>query len=289
MQKTQYLLLVAALVVIVGLSFLPKTVVKNPDKALQTENKQPTIEKDATAAPDSATQTQPNLQTMHQAELTADQRKQVAALQQKMDKANTEKDKTVWLDSLVSLLQSANQYDSAAYFAENFAKNYANVGNFVRTGDAYYGALQFTMDEKKAQNVGEKARQYFQKALDQNPNLSEVKIKLGLTYVASPTPMQGILLIREVLKEEPENIFALMSLGKLSIQSGQFDKAIGRFQQILGLQADNAEAKFLLAYSLGESGKKTEAIKLLEELKKQSKDPAVLMQTDGYLKQLEGK
>ena len=57
--------------------------------------------------------------------------------------------------------------------------------------------------------------------------------------------MQGILLIREVLKSEPENTFAIMSLGKLSIQSGQYDKAIERFRQVLDLQKDNIEAKFL--------------------------------------------
>ena len=97
-------------------------------------------------------------------------------------------------------------------------------------------------------------------------------------------------MIREVLKKEPENTFAIMSLGKLSIQSGQYDKAIERFKQLLEIQKDNVEAKFLLAVSFGETGKKEDALKLLEEIKKTSKDPAVLMQTETYWKQLnEGK
>lgn len=288
MLKSHYILLVAAFLLITGLSFLPKTVVKNPDKAI-AGNEKTKVEKDATTEPAAETPKEADITAMHNTALNEKQQKDLARLQQKFESAAQEKDKAVWLDSCIVLLQSANKYDSAATLAENFASKYNTPPNLMRAGDAYYGALQFSMNEKKAQELGEKARKYFQQVVDKDANFSEAKVKLGLTYVASPTPMQGILLIREVLKEEPENVFAIMSLGKLSIQSSQYDKAVDRFRQVLGLQPDNMEAKFLLAVSLGESGKKTEAIALLKELKNSSKDPAVLMQTESYLKQLEGK
>jgi predicted Zn-dependent protease len=288
MLKSHYILLVAAFLLIAGLSFLPKTVVKNPDKAVKGSEKA-NVEKEATASPAKEPPKEADITAMHNTALNEKQQKDLARLQQKFESAAQEKDKAVWLDSCIVLLQSANKYDTAAILAENFASKYNTLPNLMRAGDAYYGALQFSMNEKKAQELGEKARKYFQQVVDKDANFSEAKVKLGLTYVASPTPMQGILLIREVLKEEPENVFAIMSLGKLSIQSNQYDKAVDRFRQVLGLQPDNVEAKFLLAVSLGESGKKTEAVALLKELKNSSKDPAVLMQTESYLKQLEEK
>jgi tetratricopeptide (TPR) repeat protein len=292
MLKIHYILLAAAFILITGLSFLPKTVVKNLDKELSenTDSKSNTSKDknklaDSTETPHSDN---PNdITAMHNAEMTQEQKNKLAKFSKSFETANENtKVKGQWLDSMIVLLQSANRYDTAALLAGNFAETNNTTANLMRAGDTYYSSLQFSMNEEKTKEFAEKARKYFQKVVDKEPDFSEAKVKLGLTYVASPTPMQGILLIREVLKSEPENTFAIMSLGKLSIQSGQYDKAVERFRQVLDLQKDNIEAKFLLAVSLGESGKKTEAISLLEELKKTTTDPAVLMQTETYLKQL---
>lgn len=287
MNKIHYILLASAFVLITGLSFLPKTVVKNLDKELTTDSK--TSNKDTSHTENEVaenTTKDANVVGMHNAEMTGEQKAKLAKFSKSFETAKEEKAKSVFLDSIVVVLQSANRYDSAALLAGNFVETYPNTLNLLRAGDNYYSALQFSMNEAKSKEFAEKSRSYFQKIVDKEPDFSEAKVKLGLTYINSPSPMQGILMIREVLKNEPENIFAIMSLGKLSIQSGQYDKAIERFKQLLEIQKDNLEAKFLLAVSLGETGKKAEAIKLLEKLKTETNDPAVLMQTESYLKQL---
>ncbi len=288
MNKIHYILLASAFVLITGLSFLPKTVVKNLDKELTNDSK--TSNKDTSHTESLATNEvaakDANVVGMHNAEMTGEQKIKLAKFSKSFETATEEKAKSVFLDSMIVVLQSANRYDSAALLAGNFVETYQTTPNLLRAGDNYYSALQFSMNETKSKEFAEKARSYFQKIVDKEPDFSEAKVKLGLTYINSPTPMQGILMIREVLKNEPENIFAIMSLGKLSIQSGQYDKAIERFKQLLEIQKDNLEAKFLLAVSLGETGKKAEAIKLLEKLKTETNDPAVLMQTESYLKQL---
>jgi Flp pilus assembly protein TadD len=286
MNKTQYILLALAFLLITALSFLPKTVVKNIDKELstKTDTKQENTNSVAQASNDSA------VTSMHNTSINEEQLSRLSNFSKSFQTAKDEKTKAIWIDSMIILLQSANKYDSAATIAATFADSYATTSNFLRAGDTYYSALQFSMNEQKSKEFAEKARNYFQKIVDKEPDFSEAKVKLGLTYIVSATPMQGILMIREVLKKEPENTFAIMSLGKLSIQSGQYDKAIERFKQLLEIQKDNVEAKFLLAVSLGETGKKEDALKLLEEIKQTSKDPAVLMQTETYWKQLsEGK
>ena len=58
----------------------------------------------------------------------------------------------------------------------------------------------------------------------------------------------------------------------MSIQSGQFDKAVGRFETILKLEPDNKEALYYLATAYEGKGDKKKAIELLEKLKQQVTD-----------------
>jgi tetratricopeptide (TPR) repeat protein len=281
MLKSQYILIGVGVLTIALLSFLPKTVVKNLDKEVA---EQPAATNKA-ASQDSTQSTTPNVEELHNTSLTAAQQSTLQQLNELFAKAKDEKEKTRWLDSIVFVLQSANKYDTAANIVGDFAAQYTSADVQMRAGDAYMGAFQFSMQPQKAQELGVKARGFYEKVLAQQPNNSEAKVKVGLTYVSSPNPMQGILLIREVLSKEPDNQFAIMSLGKLAMQSGQYDKAIERFRRLLELDAENIEAKFLLAVSLLESGKKDEATKLLKELQATTQDPAVKMQVESLLKQ----
>ncbi len=66
------------------------------------------------------------------------------------------------------------------------------------------------------------------------------KIERAINMVtSSPSPMPGIMLLREVLEEDPENIKALSALGLFSIQSNQLVKAIARFEQIVDIDSQN--------------------------------------------------
>ena len=59
----------------------------------------------------------------------------------------------------------------------------------------------------------------------------DAKIKTAVEIITSGkgSPMKGITLLKEVLEEDENNTEALYYLGVFSIQSGQFDKGIGRF------------------------------------------------------------
>lgn len=60
-------------------------------------------------------------------------------------------------------------------------------------------------------------------------------------------PMQGILKIREVAEKYPGNVKANFTLGMLSMQTGQYIKAVGRFETVLETQPENADAWRMLA------------------------------------------
>ncbi len=127
-----------------------------------------------------------------------------------------------------------------------------------------------------------KTRAYYQKALDQNPDLLSAKANMAMTYVNTPSPMQGILLLREVLDADPTNELALFNLGILSMRSNQYTKAVERFQQILQNHPTNTKAQFYLGVCLVELGRNEEAAKVLAEVKQTEKDP-VIQQAIGEL------
>jgi Flp pilus assembly protein TadD len=97
--------------------------------------------------------------------------------------------------------------------------------------------------------------------------------------------MQGIALLREVLEEDPDNEQATFNLGILSIQSGQYDRAVERFEKLATLYPENLQAQFYLGLSYLETGKRAKARKQFEKVKELDADPAVQAAVDGYLEE----
>lgn len=71
---------------------------------------------------------------------------------------------------------------------------------------------------------------------------TEMKINQAINMVqGGGQPMQGIMMLRDILKDEPNNIKVLYQLGLFSIQSNQLDKAVERFEAVV--DQNNAEYK----------------------------------------------
>ena len=120
------------------------------------------------------------------------------------------------------------------------------------------------------------AKVLFEKALVLDPANDSSKIGLGACYLfgnISDNPMQGILPIREIAQRDPGNVYAQMILGLGGKKSGQFDKAIERFQIIVKKEPENIEALFNLAECYEEKGDKINAVKWYEAVKKLVKVP----------------
>lgn len=65
-------------------------------------------------------------------------------------------------------------------------------------------------------------------------------------------PMQTILKIAKVAQEHPENQKAQLTLGLLSLQTGQFENAVVRFSNLVSLDSSNGESwKYLAQARLG--------------------------------------
>ena len=165
-------------------------------------------------------------------------------LRQKFFNSTNNKKSTIFADSLATLYSRKGNYDSATWFADHLVNEVANAENLLKAGSVYYHAFEHASDANSAKEFGEGAREYLNKALEKNPDLLEAKVKLGMTYVASPDPMKGITMLREVLETDPDNQLALFYLGILSIQSSQYDLAADRFSKLLAQNPDHVQAHF---------------------------------------------
>ena len=106
-----------------------------------------------------------------------------------------------------------------------------------------------------------------------------------MTYISS-SPMQGINMLMEVLKADPQNESALFNLGMLSIQSGQNEKAVERLETLVKINPNHTQAQLLLGIAWMNLGDKTKARAQFEKVKQMDKDPAVQATVDSYLKDL---
>jgi outer membrane protein len=161
-------------------------------------------------------------------------------------------------------------FDSAAFYFAKLATIEPSLINTIKTADTYNEAFGLAIDPVKAEELAEKARSYYTKAMAIDPENLYAKTNLATTYVKSQTPMKGITMLREVLDTNPNYIPAILSLGTLSMQSNQYDKAVLRFQKVLSIDPKNVNAKLGLAYSFVETKKKAEAKVIFEGLLKEN-------------------
>ena len=277
MKRSIILVCVSAVALVGTLFSLPKVVVN-------TKNQKVSTEQTAAQEPASEGHLAESANTNHSSQaLTAEQQQKIESLRTGYNQA-TAGDRIAAAAKLSDAFAQYQKFDSAAYYAEQAALLSPTVESWLRAGDRYYEAFGFAVDESKAKRMGEKTREYYQKALDQNPSLLAAKANMAMTYVNSASPMQGIMMLREILDTDPTNELALFNLGILSMRSNQYSKAVERFQQILLNNPSNTKAQFYLGVSLVELGRNDEARKVLAEVKKKETDP-VIQQAIGELEQ----
>jgi tetratricopeptide (TPR) repeat protein len=269
MNRSILLIIVFATVLTGGLYSLPKVVVNTKERKLVGAQESTTTSEEKAPKENSRTSVE------HSAPLTSDQQSTVNKLFQQYISAADSRTKSVAALKLSDFYVETKKLDSAAKYAEQVAILEPSESNILMAGDRYFNAFGFAADDQKLAKLGAKARDWYQKAIDKNPNLLNVKANLAMTYVSTETPMQGIMMLREVLAADPTNEVALFNLGMLSMRSNQYEKATERFRQLLKIRPENTKARFYLGVSLAQIGKNKEALEELAIVKEKETDPTI--------------
>lgn len=150
----------------------------------------------------------------------------------------------------------------AGYYAEEVA-NLENTGQaWGLAGTTFILCAQQTDQDKTRQFCSSRALKAFENAISLEPEAVSHRINLALAFTDFPpadNPMKGILMLRELDTQYPDNPSVLFHLGRLAIQTGQWDRAVERLSRSVELNPDNRPAWCLLAQAYGETGNQAKA------------------------------
>ncbi|OGX90500.1 tetratricopeptide repeat protein [Hymenobacter coccineus] len=300
----QVLVLVLALALVGGLFVLPKGIVKPKEgKAELTNDAARTANRDgggpatngskadASSGPVSAEAgptTSPEGPTSAAPHTTAskEQRQELDRLVGQFAKAGTPAQKAEAATLLARRYENVQRFDSAGYYYEQLAAAQPGPQALQQAADAYFQAFSFASSDERIKLLGGKARDLYTKVLAKSPNNLDAKTNLGMTYMASDNPVQGVTLLREVLAADPNNERALYDLGILAVQSNQYDKAVERFQQLVKVNPKNVNAQFYLGVTSARTGAKEQARAAFLAAKSLSADPALAASVEEELAKL---
>mgnify|MGYP001799607675 CR=1 FL=1 len=270
MLKVRVILGVVAVLLIFGMYQMPRIVVENDviNDAQQLSQ------------PEDLNEESPE---GHSTTVDAEQAKIIASLREKLDVERNPKNFVNFADSLGRLYVKASNFDSAFYYSQKILEADPGKEGQLTSGLLVYRIFEVTNDPKKAQALGLRVRNLLEPIYEETKEES-LKIKLGMTYVVTSNPMQGILMIREVLEENPQNTEALFQLGLLAVQSGQTEKAIERFEAVLKITPNDWNSVLYLGISHAELGQVDMAKKYFDRIMEDSNDPVLLQIASNYLK-----
>lgn len=133
------------------------------------------------------------------------------------------------------------------------------------------------------------AKDLFERSLRINDKNDSTIVGLGACYIfgnIANNPMEGILKVRQVAEKDSTNVFAQMVLGQGSLLSGQYDKAIDRFEKVLAIQPVNLEAILLMAEVFERKEDKANAIKWYSKALPLAPNPAMISALEKRINEL---
>lgn len=206
---------------------------------------------------------------------------------QKLDEAiKTSSDKKSAFENMIRMWDSLRNPSIAAYYMEQASEVSPSESNWMETANRYYAATRF-VEESSRPILFAKAKECFEHVLELNPNNLDAKINLASCYVeGGADPMKGIGMMREIEKTDSNNVNLQLNFAFFSEKSGQWDKAISRFEKVLKIQPDFIEAYLHLADAYQQKGDKAKAIESLQKYIALVDDIAIKTEVQDYINKL---
>jgi tetratricopeptide (TPR) repeat protein len=199
---------------------------------------------------------------------------------------NSSPDKKSAFEKVINTWDSLRQPAVAAFYMEQAAVASPIAKNWTEAGNRYYAATRFVKEDQR-HVLFEKAMECYEKSLQLAPDDTEVKISLAACYVeGSSEPMKGIGMLKEIEKTDSNNVNLQLNFAFFSERSGQWDKAIARFEKVLKIQPDFIEAYLHLADAYQQMGDKKKTIESLEKYIALEKDVTIKAEIQDYINKL---
>jgi lipopolysaccharide biosynthesis regulator YciM len=173
---------------------------------------------------------------------------------------------------------------SAKYFAE-YSKLEKSEKNLTFASENFIGLLNNEPDASVKAWQANQAIEVLNKVIEINPKNTSAQIALATCYTdGTGETMKGVQMLLGIVRKDSNNIPAALTLGALAIKSGQWPKAITRFEGILQKDPKNKEAMYSLAEAYKGSGNIVKAKELFNNCKKLVNNPSFSKEIDEYIK-----
>lgn len=220
---------------------------------------------------------------------------QIKDLEGRLQSATNSKSKFELQKQLAKHWDDVNQPAPAAFYYQDIATSENKFADWAIAGSHFNDAFKLTQDTLAQPAFVMNAIACYKNAVKLQPQNTDAKTGLGIAYVNQTSlgitdanggsPMQGIMLLLDVVKQDPKNRNANLSLGMFAMKSGQYEKAVQRFKTVIA-QKSEVEPYFYLAESYKQLGKKKEAIEAYQQCKNMMPDEAFDKRIDEYIKDL---
>lgn len=229
-------------------------------------DKHKSVERSRNLAAES-TDPQTLLQTA-KAGLSPEQLAVIIAAEKDLDAQTEELQKVELLKKLSGSWYELGRVDLAGIYAEQVAEITNEESAWAIAGTTFTIGAKQTQENKIRQFCFGRAVKAYESAISINPSNSAHQLNLAICYTDNPpksNPMKGILMLRDLNEKEPENTAVLTTLGRLAIQTGQYEKAVERLGQALTVEADNKQANCLLSKAYEGLGDREKAAQYAEK------------------------
>lgn len=182
---------------------------------------------------------------------------QIGILEQELEASLTDSTKLPILERLSGKYYELGYPALSGYYAQRIAEIRNTEEAWSISGTTYSIALQRSEDDQIRTFLTGRAVQAFENAISLNPDNPANQVNLALVYTSNPpqeNPMQGIQLLLDLNNRYPDNVYILNNLGRLAIQTGQFDRAIERLERAYDITPDNSNTICLLAKAYQSAG-----------------------------------
>jgi tetratricopeptide (TPR) repeat protein len=202
---------------------------------------------------------------------------------------NEGSDSEGYLDKMTALWDSAGIPGISAWYFEKQAEKDGKEETYLNAAYRYFDAFKAGKDSAEAAWFSGKAIATYSKVLEINPKNLNAKTDLGSLYAeATAEPMKGIMLLREVVEADSTHENAQLNLGFLSMRSGQYEKAIERFDKVLSINPARIDMYIYRGEAMVQMGKKKEAIESFKIFRNLTSDKELIANVDQYIASLEG-
>lgn len=191
------------------------------------------------------------------------------------------------LVQLSNLWDSLNNSFAGAYYTYKLAELENNEITWFAAGSKFYNVANFASDSLMMAHAIQQAKNAYGKVVELNPKNLQAKNALAVCIIQGDNDvMKGVGMLKDVVATDSNNVQAIFTLGMLSIQSNQFDKAQERFEKLIKLEPFNAEYYFYLAEVYAKSGNTQQAIKTYETCRTLVKDKEAKKEIESIINKL---